>query len=228
MKVILGHDMVCSILKKMGGYYHVSCALHFYDLYRKLDQQEMELIKHFLELDPYIFGFRGEFFGIKGMPVNLVPVVDQKYKIKSKKKIIKTQYLPVPVWVAYDKMRRACVEESGKRILVNSGYRSPAYQVLTFFHYMKMHKFDFQRTVRGVAFPGYSEHGNPRKQGIDFMTIDGVPSDDNPNGFEKTREFKWLSKRAENFGFAMSYPPNNSHGIKFEPWHWRYEGIRVQ
>lgn len=226
MKIALDHEMACSILEKMGGYQNVFGIISFSDLYQRLNKREMDLIKNFLELDPGLFGFRGEFFGINGIPTNLVPITGQKYKVKGRKKIVKTQYLPVPAWVAYDTMSRACLEETGRKLLINSGYRSPAYQMLTFFHCLKMHQFNFQKTVRGVAFPGYSEHGNFKKQAMDFMTIEGVPSDDNPKGFEKTKEFRWLSNRAGDFGFRMSYPPDNDHGIMFEPWHWRYEGAR--
>ena len=42
--------------------------------------------------------------------------------------------------------------------------------------------------------------------------------------FEATPAFAWLQARAGDFGFAMSYPRGNPHGIVYEPWHWRFEG----
>ena len=223
MKIVLDHGIICSILEKMGGYQNISGIVSFTEISKHLNKKEINLIRKFLELDPRRFGFRGEFFGINGSPANLVPIMGQKYKVKGNEKIIKTQYLPTPIWLAYWKMNEAFCGETGRKLLINSGYRSPACQVLTFFHYLKLHEFDFAKTMAGVALPGYSEHGNPENQAIDFMTVDGIPSDKTPNGFEKTNEFRWLTKHGRKFGFVMSYPPNNNYGIKFEPWHWRYE-----
>ena len=42
---------------------------------------------------------------------------------------LSTQLLPVPVWRAYQAMSRAMEAELGSRLLVGSGYRSPAYQL---------------------------------------------------------------------------------------------------
>ena len=30
------------------------------------------------------------------------------------------------------------------------------------------------------------------------------------------------SRSARDFGFEMSYPRGNPHGVDYEPWHWRY------
>ena len=38
--------------------------------------------------------------------------------------------------------------------------------------------------------------------------------------FDKSPAFKWLEKTAGNFGFRMSFPKNNRHGVAYEPWHW--------
>lgn len=226
MKVVLDNALVCSILEKVGGYKNVSGTISFLELYRCLNNEEVNLIRQFLKIDPCPFGFKGEFFGIGTIPDNLIAVKNQKFFLKGRKNRLKKQFVPLPVWLAYWKMNEAFSGETGKRLLINSGYRSPACQVLTFFHYLKLHEFDFLRTMKGVAFPGYSEHGNPKKQALDFLTIDGVPSDEAPNGFEETMEFNWLIKHGRKFGFYLSYPQNNNHGIKFEPWHWRYEGFK--
>ena len=38
--------------------------------------------------------------------------------------------------------------------------------------------------------------------------------------FARTREYRWLTRHAARFGFRLSYPRGNPHGIGFEPWHW--------
>ncbi|MDO8743242.1 MAG: D-alanyl-D-alanine carboxypeptidase family protein [Candidatus Azambacteria bacterium] len=221
MKVALNHALVCSILEKVGGdKIKVLGTLSFEALYRRLNKQEINLIEKFLELDPKFFGFMGEFFGIGEIPKNLVTIKRQMFFLNGRKKYIKNQYLPLPVWVAYWKMNTACVREVGRELLVDSGYRSPACQMLTFLYYFKLYEFNFSKTVESVAFPGYSEH---QIDAVDLMTVDGIPQDDGA-GFEETPEYEWLLKSANKFGFYLSYPENNGTGIKFEPWHWRYEG----
>ena len=65
------------------------------------------------------------------------------------------------------------------------------------------------------APPGYSEHHTGRA--ID-VTTDGTPPLELE--FEKTDAFRWLARRAGEFGFVLSYPAGNPHGYAYEPWHW--------
>lgn len=44
--------------------------------------------------------------------------------------------------------------------------------------------------------------------------------------FEKTKEFQWLTQHAHKYGFVLSYPKNNKYYI-YEPWHWRFVGVRL-
>ena len=65
------------------------------------------------------------------------------------------------------------------------------------------------------APPGYSEHHTGRAVDV---TTNGVPPLE--IAFEKTDAFRWLSKRAGEFGFVLSYPAGNRQGYAYEPWHW--------
>jgi LAS superfamily LD-carboxypeptidase LdcB len=103
-----------------------------------------------------------------------------------------------------------------------SGYRSPAYQIFVFLWYLKFYKFNFPQTIKRAAIPGYSEHGFPERQAIDFITEDGSPSEKNPSDFEKTVEYRWLRKNADKFNFYETNPKNNNLGTMFEPWHWAH------
>lgn len=42
-------------------------------------------------------------------------------------------------------------------------------------------------------------------------------------GFDTTPAYEWLREHAHEYGFVLSYPPNNAYYI-FEPWHWRFVG----
>jgi D-alanyl-D-alanine carboxypeptidase len=69
--------------------------------------------------------------------------------------------------------------------------------------------------LRLVAAPGYSEHHTGCA--LDIGAPDEPPLEE---GFAQTAAFAWLTRHAGEFGFHLSYPRNNPHGIAYEPWHW--------
>jgi len=69
--------------------------------------------------------------------------------------------------------------------------------------------------LRVSAAPGYSEHHSGRA--IDLTTPGYAALEED---FERSPAFAWLRKHARHFGFALSYPRRNRHGIAYEPWHW--------
>ena len=71
--------------------------------------------------------------------------------------------------------------------------------------------------LRFSAFPGFSEHHTG-------CAVD-IASRDCPDlimDFEHTPEFRWLTAKADRFGFVMTYPRGNQFGVEFEPWHWMW------
>ncbi len=74
---------------------------------------------------------------------------------------------------------------------------------------------------RFSADQGYSEHQLGTT--VDLTT---AKTGTLTSSFEKTPEFKWLTEHAHKYGFVLSYPKNNKYYI-YEPWHWRYVGIRL-
>ncbi len=71
------------------------------------------------------------------------------------------------------------------------------------------------------APPGYSEH----QTGFAVDLADGnVPKQDLTIKFEDTKAYLWLTHRAKEFGFELSFAPSNLQGVSYEPWHWRYVG----
>ncbi len=192
------------------------------ELFAKLNENECNLIYSFLSINPYDYGFKGKFLGIFPVPKKLVIIKDQKYIIDGEEMQIVPQYCPKEVYIHFVKMIDEMDKDIGKTLLVDSCYRSPASQILTFLFFLKYHDFDFTHTISLVAFPGYSEHGDPVHQAIDVITTEGLPKRENPQDFENTIEYKWLMNHANKFNFYLSYPKNNKEGIAFEPWHWKY------
>ena len=78
-----------------------------------------------------------------------------------------------------------------------------------------------EAAAQSSAPPGYSEHHT----GYAMDLGDGhVPSSDINQGFADTLAFSWLLQYAGEFGFELSFPLNNSQGVSYEPWHWRFTG----
>lgn len=69
--------------------------------------------------------------------------------------------------------------------------------------------------LRVNAAPGHSEHHSGRA--VDLGVAGEPPLTE---AFERTPAFRWLTRNAGRFGFALSYPRDNAHGIVYEPWHW--------
>jgi D-alanyl-D-alanine carboxypeptidase len=69
--------------------------------------------------------------------------------------------------------------------------------------------------LQAVAPPGCSEHHSGRAVDIVTPGQHGLDED-----FERSPAFAWLSRRAGEFGFRLSYPRGNAEGYVYEPWHW--------
>jgi len=99
-----------------------------------------------------------------------------------------------------------------------SGFRSHAYQLGIFRRKMARGQ-SISQILSVNAAPGFSEHHSGRA--LDIGTP-GEPAAE--ESFERTAAFAWLQDRAATFGFRMSYPRDNPHGIVYEPWHWCWVG----
>lgn len=130
-----------------------------------------------------------------------------------------------PLWLtacaarAWEGMRRVAASE-GVVLEAISGYRSHHYQLGIF-----ERKLARGQTVEQIltvnAAPGYSEHHSGNA--LDIGTPGEAPAEES---FEKTPAFDWLTAHAGDFGFLMSYPRDNPHGIVYEPWHWYFAASR--
>lgn len=114
---------------------------------------------------------------------------------------------------AWRRMRDAAAQD-GIELLPLSGFRSVARQAAII-----RQRLAEGQTLTGilklVAAPGCSEHHTGRA--LDLGSPGNAKLD---VYFAKTREFCWLCRHAPSFGFSLSYPRQNPHGIAYEPWHW--------
>jgi len=211
---------------------HTLVTLTFNDLYQPLTKTEQRFLKQFLHLNAKKLDIKIPYRGMASGKEKLVKIVGQKVKVlprerekfKTDVRELPVQFVPPQVLEKFTLMMDAMDKDIGKRLFVESAYRSSAYQLYLFLFYLKKHHYSIKETAQFVALPGFSEHGCVNHQAIDFINDDGINGEDNPAEFDALPEFAWLQKHAKDFGFVLSYPKGSLTGITYEPWHWRYEG----
>ncbi|MNM85309.1 D-alanyl-D-alanine carboxypeptidase [compost metagenome] len=130
-----------------------------------------------------------------------------------------------PLWLtrpaarSWQRMRDAAAA-NGIAMDAISGYRSHDYQ-LGIFERKLARGLSVAEILNVNAAPGFSEHhgGNA----LDIGAPGEPPAEES---FEHTEAFAWLQQHAGDYGFHMSYPRDNPHGIIYEPWHWCWVGAK--
>ena len=129
------------------------------------------------------------------------------------------QRLLAPAAAAWRAMVAAAGHDDIQLQLV-SAYRSVAYQ-----EGILRRKLDKGQPIDEIllvsAAPGYSEHHSGRAVDV---TTPGCPVLE--EAFEDSAAFTWLTNCAADYGFRLSYPRGNPHGVAYEPWHWAWWGDR--
>ena len=110
----------------------------------------------------------------------------------------------------------AQARQHGISLLVVSAFRSVAYQRDLIIRKLATGQ-PLDDILKVIAAPGYSEHHTGRA--LDLTSPDCPPLEQQ---FETTAAFAWLQAHAGGFGFHLSYPRGNPHGISYEPWHWAF------
>jgi D-alanyl-D-alanine carboxypeptidase len=117
----------------------------------------------------------------------------------------------------------AAAQSEGIDLLPISGFRTIQDQEYLFFDMKAQRGQQTTERAEVSAPPGYSEHHT----GYAVDIGDGDRSDtDLQTTFENTDAFRWLQQNAAYFSFELSFPQNNSFGVSYEPWHWRFVGDR--
>lgn len=121
-----------------------------------------------------------------------------------------------PAAAAALKRMTAAAVKDGVALQIVSGFRSAAYQAA-----LLRTKLNRGMSIAAALSintpPGYSEHQSGCA--VDLATPHSPAAD---QSFARTPAYAWLNRHAAEFGFHLSYPQTNAHGIEFEPWHWRY------
>ncbi len=121
---------------------------------------------------------------------------------------------------AWRRMEAAAAKD-GVTLLPLSAFRSVARQA-TIIRRKLARGQQIADILRVSALPGCSEHHTGRALDL------GAPGHLKlETTFARTPEFRWLQRRAGEFGFRLSYPRHNPHGISYEPWHWCWHRRRL-
>ncbi len=195
------------------------------ELRAALTADQRTVVDQVMELRPGDYGVATPYAGqVEPVPTDLVRVTGQEYAAKGRRMSLSAKYVPRHVHDAYIRMNDAfTAEQPGRMLLIGSCYRSPAYQVVVFLNWLiNGYHGDIAKTIRHASPPNYSQHTNASKAAIDFMNVDGSPSDGTPEDFLDTIEYTWLRQHAGDFRFYESWPEGNEFGMRAEPWHWQY------
>lgn len=114
---------------------------------------------------------------------------------------------------AFKKMAAAAAND-GIKLTAYSPLRTKSTQIANFKNKMSSKGRSFEENLKWSAPGGYSEHHTGYAVDINCAS----------NSFSNSKEYQWLQKHASEYGFELSFPKNNSQGIGFEPWHWRFVG----
>ncbi|MBI3632427.1 MAG: M15 family metallopeptidase [Candidatus Vogelbacteria bacterium] len=203
-KKVLGQSLQTEQSKNMVFEGQINQISSTVDELNKLRQLDPELLKKYSKV---------YFLNENYVPIEL-SLIDPSYLFqRSKPEFVQTHVRPF----LHNMIEAA--KQDGPILKVVSAYRS--------FYDQQSVKAGYKFTY-GVgtansfsADQGYSEH--QLGTAVDFMATDLKVAFVN---FDKSPSYKWLNDNAYKFGFALSYPKGNSY-YKFEPWHWRFVGVRL-
>ena len=100
----------------------------------KLSADQQVIIDQIINLNPRDFGVDTPYAGdLEPVPADLVKVSSQQYTEHGEQKTLSDKYVPRHIFGAYVRMNDAFMaEHRNRRLLIQSCYRSPAYQVAVF------------------------------------------------------------------------------------------------
>jgi monofunctional biosynthetic peptidoglycan transglycosylase len=102
---------------------------------------------------------------------------------------------------------------------LDSGYRDSGYQMFLILKALRARSYCLSEVKSLIEGPGYSEHGC-----LDNLAFDFSSPEIGTKAFVETKAFQWLKQHGDKFGFSLSYPENTTGNIRYEPWHWRFNG----
>jgi len=125
---------------------------------------------------------------------------------------------------AFIKMRDAA-NQDGLTLAVRSSYRTFGDQVASY--NLVMDSYGRDSAEASVARAGHSEHQLGLT--LDLAPMAGLTGPLTAMHFEDTAQYSWLLEHGHEYGFILRYPSAyvHIHNYVFEPFHWRYVGVKI-
>lgn len=110
--------------------------------------------------------------------------------------------------------------KDGYKIIAVSAFRDYEYQKNLYNNYVIDKGIKYADACSARA--GHSEHQTG-------LAVDVMGSNNDYNLFNVSPEFEWMVNNAHKYGFILRYPEGkeNITGFKYEPWHYRYVGVKT-
>lgn len=196
---------VGAIREQLGGFQNqVGSLSGTLNNIQKLSQIDPELLKKYS---------KAYFLNENYVPSQLTEIpLDYQYS-DSKQLLFFTQAEP------YLESMIKAASSTGVKLYVFSAYRSFSEQAALKGKYTLTYGAGTANSFS--ADQGYSEHQLGTT--VDMITP-GLSGQ--LEGFDRTKAYLWMLDNAYKYGFILSYPDNNNYYV-FEPWHWRFVGIKL-
>lgn len=110
---------------------------------------------------------------------------------------------------------------AGVQLRLLSAFRDRETQHNLFFLVMVERSQRPEERAQVSAPPGYSEHHTGYALDLGDARH---PEFDLDSTFDQSAAFAWLQQHASRYHFRLSFPADNTQGVAYEPWHWRWEG----
>lgn len=122
--------------------------------------------------------------------------------------------------VALEKMM-AAARRDGIDLWICSMYRTIDTQKCLFDAELRRKGGSYEAAARETAPPGTSEHHTG-------LAIDFIKRGGDLDNFKDTEEYAWLMEYAVQYGFILRYEQDKMEqtDIIYEPWHFRYVGVK--
>jgi D-alanyl-D-alanine carboxypeptidase len=214
------NEIIATVLQKLENDEKVA-AIPFSELHDGLSAQARDLSEKICSIRPHNYGIKRQAVPPKKAR-NLIVLRNQQYSTADGWHGIPSRLVPRQVFRSFQAMNHSMKKDIGHELVIQSGYRSPAYQLFIFLFQLKDKDWNVESTLRTVALPGYSEHAAGDRQGLDIRAAKFYGPHDMYD-FSRVPAYRWMLQHAREFNFALSYPRDNDTGTDFEPWHWRHE-----
>lgn len=212
-------ELIATVLQRISTD-EKAAAISFEELHANVSGEAKKLSQKITRLHPGRYGINRSAVAPKRAD-SLVVVSNQTYTTADGTHEIPPRLVPRHTFRAFQAMNHTMKKKIGHQLVVQSGYRSPAYQLFVFLFQLKTNDWDMERTLKTVALPGYSEHAASHQQALDLRAARFVGPHDMYD-FSRLPSYRWLIENGREFGFTLSYPQNNKTGTRFEPWHWAH------